>query len=257
MFLEKETYERAGLVGKPYGAKGSRGPKPRWIVEFDLRSPSMFRGKKGFDRLVYACKNVLNEPLNWLFCNVYEKSEFPSYSFHGMGATDCRSIAPSPDPLDAFLPTKCTSKPEVAQDVDVTSPLLKPAADMVANEGSHDFEEFASDIYEWLSLVRLQSPRILTTDSMDTYLSRYQVPGEADQHKADKLCKISWEGFLSPTFARKALSDVILAVPSRTWLSLSVSTFSTGFYGDATECTFLRAPNSPGEYMMWEVKSHE
>jgi hypothetical protein len=30
MFLDKETYERAGLVGKPYGAKGKRGLKPRW-----------------------------------------------------------------------------------------------------------------------------------------------------------------------------------------------------------------------------------
>lgn len=73
MFLDKETYERAGLVGKPYGAKGNRGLKPRWVVEFDLRSPSMFKGKKGFDRLVYASKNVLNEPLTWLFCNLYPK----------------------------------------------------------------------------------------------------------------------------------------------------------------------------------------
>lgn len=30
MYLDKETYERAGLVGKPHGAKGKRGLKPRW-----------------------------------------------------------------------------------------------------------------------------------------------------------------------------------------------------------------------------------
>ena len=30
MYLEKDLYERAGLVGKPQGAKGSRGLKPRW-----------------------------------------------------------------------------------------------------------------------------------------------------------------------------------------------------------------------------------
>lgn len=75
MFLDKETYERAGLVGKPYGAKGNRGLRPRWVVEFDLRSPSMLHGKPGFDRLVYACKNALTEPLTWLFCNVSNKSE--------------------------------------------------------------------------------------------------------------------------------------------------------------------------------------
>jgi ribonucleases P/MRP protein subunit RPP40 len=30
MYLERETYERTGLVGKPYGVKGDRGTKPRW-----------------------------------------------------------------------------------------------------------------------------------------------------------------------------------------------------------------------------------
>lgn len=30
MYLDKETYERAGLVGKPYGVKGKRGLRPRW-----------------------------------------------------------------------------------------------------------------------------------------------------------------------------------------------------------------------------------
>lgn len=75
MFLDKETYERAGLVGKPHGAKGNRGLRPRWVVEFDLRSPSMFHGRPGFDRLVYACRNTLTEQLTWLFCNVSGKSE--------------------------------------------------------------------------------------------------------------------------------------------------------------------------------------
>lgn len=75
MCLDKETYERAGLVGKPHGAKGNRGLRPRWVVEFDLRSPSMLHGRPGFDRLVYACKNTLTEPLTWLFCNVSNKSE--------------------------------------------------------------------------------------------------------------------------------------------------------------------------------------
>jgi len=32
MFLDKEAYERVGLVGKPYGAKGKRGLKPRWGI---------------------------------------------------------------------------------------------------------------------------------------------------------------------------------------------------------------------------------
>ncbi|KAF6804007.1 ribonuclease p protein subunit [Colletotrichum sojae] len=34
MYLDKETYERAGLVGKPHGVKGKRGLKPRWGKHF-------------------------------------------------------------------------------------------------------------------------------------------------------------------------------------------------------------------------------
>ena len=30
MYLDKESYEKAGLVGKPQGPKGTRGTKPRW-----------------------------------------------------------------------------------------------------------------------------------------------------------------------------------------------------------------------------------
>lgn len=30
LYLDKGSYERAGLVGKPDGVKGKRGTKPRW-----------------------------------------------------------------------------------------------------------------------------------------------------------------------------------------------------------------------------------
>lgn len=48
------------------------------VVEYDLRSPSALHGKKGFDRLVYACKNALNASTTWLFCNL-SKSIHSSY----------------------------------------------------------------------------------------------------------------------------------------------------------------------------------
>jgi ribonuclease P/MRP protein subunit RPP40 len=38
MFLDKETYERAGLVGKPYGIKGKRGLKPKWGQSLEWES---------------------------------------------------------------------------------------------------------------------------------------------------------------------------------------------------------------------------
>ena len=84
--LDKETYERAGINGKPDGVKGNRGTKPRWsayffifqrtillndiVVQVNLRLSSMVHGKRGFDRIVYAFKNILTNPVTWLFTNI-------------------------------------------------------------------------------------------------------------------------------------------------------------------------------------------
>ncbi|KAG6353792.1 hypothetical protein INS49_005273 [Diaporthe citri] len=117
MFLDKET--------------------PRWVVEFDLRSPSMLYGRPGFDRLVYACKSTLTEPLTWLFCNLSNKT-------------------PNPDPMEAFQPIKCTSSPQTTEHPDIAVPPLAPPPSIIAGIGDEDLPEFASGIYEWLSLLRLQ-----------------------------------------------------------------------------------------------------
>lgn len=74
--LDKESYESAGLVGKPDGAKGARGARARWIVQISLRLSSMLHGKKGFDRIVYAAKEVLNKEVTWLFCNISGKGNW-------------------------------------------------------------------------------------------------------------------------------------------------------------------------------------
>ena len=36
-------------------------------IEINLRLPSMIHGKKGFERIVWAFKNVLNNAVTWLF----------------------------------------------------------------------------------------------------------------------------------------------------------------------------------------------
>ncbi len=140
------------------------------------------------------------------------------------------------------------------QGVDVVLPKLSPDADLLAPSGRQDFEDFATGLYEWLSLVRLQSPRVQVGDEIDSYLSRYQVPqaeGEA------RVCKISWRGFLAPSWSRQTLIDIVTALPPKAWFSFSTTTFSKGLAGDNAECTILRPPDSSGEYLMWEVKSHE
>ncbi|KAK3390802.1 ribonuclease P 40kDa subunit-domain-containing protein [Podospora didyma] len=235
MFLDKEAYERAGLVGKPHGVKGKRGMKPRWTVEFDLMGSSMFPGKKGFDRLIYASKNAFNTPITWLFCNI-------------------SPTTPEPDPLASHFPVKYMCNPKVTQDIAVTIPNLS-SFDTALCESDDDFESLSTEIYEWLSLVRLQSPRIDPGDQINPYLCRYQVPGDETGEHVGKACKLSWQGFLPTAWSRQTLIDIIAALPPKRWFSFSTTTFSKGMVGDNSECTILLP--SAVEYIMWEVKPHE
>ncbi|ETS86845.1 hypothetical protein PFICI_00673 [Pestalotiopsis fici W106-1] len=236
MFLDKEAYERAGLVGQPHGVKGKRGLKPRWVVQYDLRAPASFPGKKGYDRLLYACRNVFDQPITWLF--------------HRQSST------PDPDPLLNFFPTKYSSAPFMEEDLDVQTPTLKIPGHALTDDGRLELEDFATEIYEWLSLLRLKSPRVESGDNIDPFLSRYSVPAHG-QVDSSRLCKISWQGFIAPGWARQVLVDVILSVSSRSWFSLHAASFGKGVKGESSECTILRLPGAPGEYLLWDIHGHE
>lgn len=57
-------------------------------VEIDLRQPSMLHGKKGFERIVWAFKNVLNRSVTWLFHDFEEPSNGELHFLHRRGRTD-------------------------------------------------------------------------------------------------------------------------------------------------------------------------
>lgn len=157
----------------------------------------------------------------------------------------------------AFSPTECAVPPEVAEAVDVASPILATPAELASETSSRDPPESICELYEWISLVRLQSPRVSSTDTIDPYLSRYRVADDTDNPATTNLCTITWEGLLTPSFARQMLVDIILLLPSREWFALAVSSFSRNFLGDTDECTIFRPPNAPGEYLLWDIRSHE
>ncbi|KAI9158836.1 Ribonuclease P protein subunit p40 [Paramyrothecium foliicola] len=240
MYLDKETFERAGLVGKPYGVKGNRGLKPRWVVSYDLKSPTMLHGKKGFDRLVYACKQVLSQRNSWLFCN---RSE--SY--------------PEPDPLSKHFPVKFDAAPAPMQNLDTSPALMAIPPSILTDSDRPRLEEWASELYEWFSLVRLMSPRILAGDNVDPYLSRYDAPAGGSEDKASntRLSKVSWQGFMASDWFHRLLVDILVAWPTQSWFYLSATTVSKGSSGDGKEVAFLRPSLADGEYLMWEIASAE
>ncbi|KAI0970031.1 ribonuclease P 40kDa subunit-domain-containing protein [Xylaria arbuscula] len=255
MYLEKETYERAGLVGKPHGVKGARGSQPRWIVEYDLRSPSALHGKKGFDRLLYACKNALHTPVTWLFCNL-SQSMRPFFT-PNRAAADASLAAPTTDPIVQYHPTKFTSNPALVQNLAMKIPPLGISPTILADQSQQELRDYAADVYEWLSLVRLESPRVQLRDNVDPYLSTYAVPGNSSEIKEGRLCKVSWQGFMSPRWTANTLAELIRTIPPKTWFSFSATPFTQGVMGLGADCTIMRPPNNPGEYVIWEIKGHE
>lgn len=159
------------------------------------------------------------------------------------------------DPVGLRSATKCTSDPRISQGINVVMPLLRPdPAVMLRPGGQGYFDDFATEIYEWLSLVRLESPRVQPADRIDPYLSRYQVPGVSEHQHESQVCTIAWQGLMSSSWVCSLLIDLLGVLPSKEWFALSASTSGRGKLGENAECCILRPQDTPGEYVMWEVK---
>lgn len=132
-------------------------------------------------------------------------------------------------------------------------PKLQPPEEAITGY-ANDFREFTADLYEWLSLVLLESPRITTGDKIDSYLSRYQHPAsENDKQEQQDLVLVRWTGFMSADLAHKIFISASQKASSKMWLSFSVHGFSGSLVDDCRDCTILKLPGPANEYLLWEV----
>ena len=139
----------------------------------------MLHGKKGFERIIWAFKNVLNASLTWLFHD-FQNSVFS---------------AENPDPLAKHHPFREDLAPSIEYIKDVKVPSF------VTSLVRPDEEDWAVEMHEWLSLVALRSPRVEAGDDIDPYLCRYQVPGTEAAEVYD-LVSVTWNGFLPGSWIR-------------------------------------------------------
>ena len=84
-----------------------------------------------------------------------------------------------------------------------TSPaVLVPNLAHPDHASSHDeFEQWSLETYEWLGLVAAGSPRVLRGDTVDPFLSRYQVP-DANDEKSLNLVTLTWIGLIPAGWIR-------------------------------------------------------
>ncbi|PHH49730.1 hypothetical protein CFIMG_006287RA [Ceratocystis fimbriata CBS 114723] len=232
IYLDKESYERSGLSGTPEPGKDNRSHKSRWVVKYDLTLPSMVPGKKGFEQLLYACRNAFPKPQTWLFLKVSGQDV----------------------PIDHLAPFNPVDIPvrHSFETIDCTMMDLQQVKTQLASASRPDLELVAAEIYEWASLIRLNSPRVSPGDSIDPYLSRYSVPTPLESPV--QIAKFSWQGPVSPAMTIAVLMAAIEVTQSKDWVYSSISTLSKGVAGASTETAFLRIPDSGGQFLLWEVK---
>ncbi|KAM3071325.1 hypothetical protein ACMFMF_007796 [Clarireedia jacksonii] len=154
------------------------------------------------------------------------------------------------DPSASHYRHKVVCSPRILHDIEVKMPLLKPTVEIDDSNGA-DFQDFAVEVHEWLSLVSLESPRVKSADKIDPFLSRYTPPGNPDT--TDNLVKVTWTGFISPSWAYKAFVQALLTIPRKSWFSYYIGGFGETWNGEGRNSTILKVPDASNEYVLWEV----
>ncbi|KAK4999082.1 hypothetical protein LTR66_001799 [Elasticomyces elasticus] len=215
--LDRTSYEKAGLVGKPIAHHGRKHVKQRYAVELNLRLPSMVHGKKGFARIEWACKNVLDRSLTWLFY-------------------DMRGVNDGTGPISTHHPIVQTISPIATRTPNTKTPTFPTTIE-------DDDEDTATDLAEWLGLAILASPRIAADDKIDPYLSRYALPDLIGRdnnnnnnstanppHTVEDLIRLTWHGFATAPFVSSLFTTAVKASVGEAWFALSVSGFRDEAY---------------------------
>jgi ribonuclease P/MRP protein subunit RPP40 len=200
----------------------------------------MLHGKKGFERLVWASKNVLNRRMTWLFVDLGAggelKGQQESTTSHDIATHLCLG------PIEQFKPEVKTVRPTY-REIDGC-----PLPHVDAEEAIADpiYEE---QLLEWIGLVLLGSPRIMKDDLVDPYLCRYEFPESADVRvKGDatsKLHHVQWRGLMPTRFITMMLLQ-IRKEAEKDWFAMNVSTFGSAAY------TFMCRRGKEG--LLWDVE---
>ncbi|RAL17231.1 ribonuclease P protein subunit p40, partial [Aspergillus homomorphus CBS 101889] len=197
--LSREIFERTGLTGKPVRSGGRKHAKERYVIELNLRLPSMLHGKKGFKRIEYAFQNVLTQSVAWLFFDL-------SSTTNGIADDDLSLKGNHPQiiPCEPVL----TEHPNILVPPLDTLKLTDPPSTAGSSSSPEALQNQCTEIAEWLAMVSLASPRVSAADDVDPYLSRYCVP-DADEAKATDLVTLRWRGLIPSKWVVGLLVDLL------------------------------------------------
>ena len=164
------------------------------MIEVDLRQPSMLHGKRGFERIVWAAKNVLNQSLIWLFKDV-SKSKAGQCCCTRMRIIDlkmliCRTAPASPLPLDKHHPTFLEPAPSmhIHEDVVVHHALHALTGDSKGIQADEDEDDY-HELLEWIDNVSLGSAEVFEEQN---------TGGPGVTASTMTIREVTFQGLLSP-----------------------------------------------------------
>lgn len=232
MQTDKPTFERSGLPGKTKIVNGQHIS----IVSLEMNKLKQYwngEPHRQREKLVRACHSISTEELTWLLCDNTGSSL----------ALDLKND------LNA---KECTAEQDFYQGTTSSPSALSASPSSWSEASRKDKEEIGLYLYEWLSLFRLESPRVQSGDKVDTYLSRYQVT--SCEHEQVDICKISWSGLIGTNWFQDLIRDVLAVRPAEGWISISASSFCDVGSRPGSELMILRSPTKEGQYLMWRLQ---
>ncbi|KAJ5203053.1 hypothetical protein N7449_005132 [Penicillium cf. viridicatum] len=209
MELGKEIYERTGLTGKPFRSGGRKHAKERFLVELNLRLPSMLHGKKGFERIVWAFTNVLTQSMAWLFHDLESNT----------------GLDEGNKPINKVQPQLITCEPQEIDHEQIITPPFYENGKVLEEMSEGDLQEHSGSLSEWLAMVQMASPRLSGEDDVDPYLSRYAVP-DADESQAYDLMSLKWHGLIPSRWIMQLFLNLLQSTKASnlSWFALAVAT---------------------------------
>ncbi|KUM57539.1 hypothetical protein ACN42_g9649 [Penicillium freii] len=233
MELGKEIYERTGLTGKPFRSGGRKHAKERFLVELNLRLPSMLHGKKGFERIVWAFTNVLTQSMAWLFHDLESNS----------------GLDEGNKPINKVQPQLITCEPQETDHDQIITPPFYENGTVLEEMSEGDLQEHSGSLSEWLAMVQMASPRLSGADDVDPYLSRYAVP-DADESQACDLMSLKWHGLISSRWITQLFLNLLQSTKASnlSWFALAVATLGKEAVEGRDGFTVMVLPSGqPGE----------
>ncbi|KAG6024300.1 hypothetical protein E4U19_003857 [Claviceps sp. Clav32 group G5] len=146
-----------------------------------------------------------------------------------------------------------TAELEMHQGTTCNPPIFDIGPLSFMDTGRLDMQEIGLCVYEWLSLLRLESPRVQYGDDVDTFLSRYRVASR-DREQV-RVCRISWVGLIGTTWFQNLVRDVMTVNATEGWLSFSSNSFyDVSLSGIGSELVMLRPSTKEDQYLTWRLK---